>query len=105
MPERGKLTKPDQVIINAWFKEKYPEGMRCSCAKPEADWVLGESVVASPTFTGGFNLGGSVYPQIQLMCSNCGYTRYFNAIYVGILKTETDSSPQEQEERNAKQTS
>lgn len=32
----------------------------------------------------GMNLGGTIYPQIQVICTNCGHTQYFNAIIMGI---------------------
>lgn len=105
MPEKGMLTNPDREIVFFWFDKNFPKGMPCICGALDIDWDLGETVVSPLVFTGAFNLGGPVYPQIQLTCSNCGHTRYFNAIYVGIMESESDSSPQKKEDHNVKQSS
>jgi hypothetical protein len=39
--------------------------------------------------TGNVAVGGTIYPQMQLICTNCGFTRYFNYV---LLMTDKEPS-------------
>ena len=105
MPDQGKLTDQDFESVKAWFKRKFPSGMMCVCGFPNVDWVVGQTVVTPLKYTGGIDLGGPVYPQIHLACSNCGHTRYFNAIQAGLIEPSSTKSTEKQEEQDVKQPS
>lgn len=46
---------------------------------------LAPDIVTPMTFTpGGVSIGGSSYPQAMIVCSNCGHTRYFNLVALGV---------------------
>ena len=41
---------------------------------------------------GNFVVGGrvSVFPVLAVSCKSCGYTHYFNAILIGVVKKQED---------------
>jgi len=72
-----------QVAIN-WIKAKSPE-MTCECCGKK-DWQLGKDIVVPINFNGGMLQGGQIYPHFLVICSNCGNTKFFNAVITGVLK-------------------
>lgn len=63
-------------FINA----KVKEAGRCPECKELAITVADQIVSPIRLEGGNFQLGGPIYPQIMLVCTNCGNTRYFNAV-------------------------
>lgn len=48
--------------------------------------VVSDDIVTTPVFiNNGIALGGPAYPYVMLVCTNCGNTRFFNAIVSGAL--------------------
>lgn len=39
---------------------------------------------------GGITIGGRSYPQIMVVCGNCGHTSYFNLIALGAVTGQSD---------------
>ena len=90
MPDHdGLLTPEDRKKVDAWFA-KYRETARFNCPVcGAADWMLAERLVQPITLGMGMmlELGGVAgYPQIMLI-SACGYTRFANAVMVGVLES------------------
>ncbi len=61
---------------------KIPNAGNCLACGPDG---VGKVIMAdhliTPVITdigGGISLGGVNYPQLMLICRNCGFTRYFN---------------------------
>jgi len=49
------------------------------------NWSVPDDIVMPMAFTGGgLTIGGPTYPQLQIICSNCGNTKIFNAVILGI---------------------
>src|SRR5258708_1838700 len=88
MPDNeGKLTAEDVNKIQAWLAQ-YPTAAdaRCPlCASPE--WIVAEYLVQPVTLGPGnaLRLGGIGYPQVMLNSNPCGYTRFINAVIIGIV--------------------
>ena len=81
----GKLTAEETDKFQAWINEKW-HGSKICPVSGHNDWVLGDRLVAPPSIVHGkVALGGSVYPQIMMICRGCGYTIYFNAVLAGIV--------------------
>ena len=81
------LSEEDKTIIKDWMKDKWREGANCSVCGVN-NWQVGDHLVASPIApkSGGMVIGGSVYPQVMSICTNCGHTVYFNAVVIGVIE-------------------
>jgi hypothetical protein len=52
-----------------------------------AKWFLADHVVESPIITEGVRgFGAGAYPAVMLVSEPCGYTLYFNAVILGVVK-------------------
>jgi hypothetical protein len=51
------------------------------------NWELGNSVVTPTTISNGVlqTFGTQATPQVMLICTNCGNTKYFNAVKIGLF--------------------
>ena len=88
MPDAsGKLNEGDQIRVRDWLLKKAPSGFVCSVCKAN-DWVIGDHVVAAPTHGEGLILGGPTYPNVFVVCRNCGHTLYINAVVSGVLSNQ-----------------
>lgn len=88
----GSMTDAQKAKIVAWLIEKWgkgnPQGIpRCEkCNHPQMTWSVGQDIITALIFANGsVNVGGTLYPVISIMCSNCGNTHYVNAIISGII--------------------
>ncbi len=89
MPDdKGKLTDADTRAVKEWFKKRWTKDSRCFFCS-ENNWAIGEHTVAPINMSprGGINIGGPQYPQVMLICNNCGNTLYFNAPLIGIVES------------------
>lgn len=76
-----------------WLEDKWPEDRReCECCGSK-DWTVAGHLVMAALFTGEFTIGGSVYPHILVICTNCGNSKLFNAIVAGIVEAKTGLEP------------
>lgn len=75
----GKLTPDEIQTIIAWLNAKGGGNRPCPvCNNP--GWSVGSHLVTGTIFrSGGLMLGGEVYPQFFVTCTNCFYTRHFMA--------------------------
>lgn len=72
--------------VRDWIAEKC-QGLSCeACHK--SSWLLGNDIVMPIIFNGNINIGGPVYPQAMLICTNCGNTKYFNIALMGLVNKE-----------------
>lgn len=80
--EKSQLWK-DQFV--KFVNDKVPNSGLCKeCG--EKTMTVPDHIVAPPVFVdGGFALGGRSYPLIMLVCTNCGNTRFFNAVVAGAV--------------------
>jgi hypothetical protein len=83
----GKLTEEDRAKVVAWLSQ-YPKAAdsQCPlCSSPE--WMVAEYLVQPITLgpNTSLQLGGIGYPQVMLISNPCGYTRFVNAVIVGVL--------------------
>ena len=70
--------------ISEWINKKC-RNMKCECCGSKI-WNLNEHIIAPVNVqNGSLALGGSMTPQVILTCSNCGNTKYFNAVMIGLL--------------------
>ena len=60
------------------------------------NWTVSQDLITPIVMSqgGGINLGGTSYPQIQVICTTCGNTKYFNAVVLKIHE------PEKKEEKN-----
>lgn len=71
----------------AWLESKWKENRNCDfCGQNQ--WSLSQDFVTPPVFEKGIKIGGKAYPQLMLICNNCGNTKYFNAVIMGLIKEE-----------------
>ena len=81
--------KEKQQIALKWLEEKWPKGKRkCICCGKK-QWTLAEDLVMPLRFIGGqFEIYGSTYPHVLLVCTTCGHSLFFNAVKMGIVEDE-----------------
>ena len=89
MADEKKFSFDDEKQKKAmeWFENKWPEERRTCEICLQKTWTLAQDVVMPITYNNkGFQLGGPSYPQIMLICKNCGNTKYFNTVVMDIIK-------------------
>lgn len=69
----------------ALVNEKIPNSGVCKECNQKTIAVSDDMVVPPVFVNGGVAFGGPNYPQIMLVCTNCGNTRFFNAVVVGAM--------------------
>jgi hypothetical protein len=85
MPDRnGVLTAEERNRIAAQLGQK---GKNTACPVClENAWSIGEHLISAKVHMGGHLVfGGPTYPQAFIVCTNCGYVRYFMAVSLGLL--------------------
>jgi len=70
------------------INEKWKFNPHCECCGAQA-WTLPADITTSVIYEKGIMLG-KAYPQIQVICSNCGNTKFFNAMILGIVDSEKE---------------
>lgn len=86
MPDtQGKLTQAEIQAVQAWMT-KQGTGLHICPVCSSGQWTIGEFIVQPLVVSGGGvpQMGGIGYPNVLLL-SPCGYTRYMNAVIMGIL--------------------
>lgn len=99
MPDKdGKLTDEDRNKVIAWLGQ-YPPALGANSPCPicgSTTWMIGEYLVQpitlGPNIT--IQLGGPSYPQVMLISVPCGYTRFINAVIMGILQPDKEKDLQ-----------
>jgi C4-type Zn-finger protein len=85
MAEPKKLTSEQRAKVAAWI-ESHAKGRCPVCGN--ANWHLAADFVEIRPHYDNVFLGGKVYPQVLLSCSNCAYALMFNAVMIGVLESE-----------------
>lgn len=87
VPEPPKAPWKERFV--SFINEKVPNSGICKECGQKAI-VVSDDLVTTPVFqNGGIMLGGPTYPQVMLVCTNCGFTRFFNAM----VSKVTDGAP------------
>ena len=98
MPNKeGKLTDEEKKQAKDWIEKKWqPLQRNCpSCGVPDS-WVIADHLVSPPIYRGGdILIGGASYPQLMLVCMNCAFTFYFNAIVMGLFSVAEEEETAE----------
>ena len=69
-----------------WLNKKWLN-KKCECCGNN-NWDTADFLVAPLRFEGSMTIGGKIMPQVVATCSNCGNTKYFNAVMMNILVKE-----------------
>jgi len=72
-----------------WLKKKWGNNRKCEVCK-ETNWIIQDFLSVPPRFEGGISIGGSVSPNVTLICKNCGNTKFFNAGMMGLLTSKEE---------------
>lgn len=101
MPGEGKLTGEQIRKARQWLVSKCPE-FKCPLCGSKAVEVH-ERVVELRTFNlGKLVIGGDVFPNILVICEQCGCSTLINAIMAGVIDPSSEKTPSEPENHNAK---
>ena len=65
-------------------------------------WQINDTVFELPEFQGGDIVIGSgkLFPVVPIMCPNCGYTFFLNAIISGAIKPQDKQEGKENADQN-----
>lgn len=100
MPDKdGKLTDEDRQKVIAWVT-KYPQAEHSVCPIcGTGNWMIAEYMVQPLTIGAqlGLQLGGIGYPLIMLISNPCGYTRFLNAVMIGLVPSNRDTAEKKTE--------
>lgn len=89
---KNNLDEQKKKIALDWLGEKWPINKRVCDVCGHSQWNLAEDIIAPMAFSeGSIMLGGRSYPQLMVICTNCGNTKYFNAVMIGLVKGEQDA--------------
>ncbi len=87
MPDNNKypFSKEKQEKAIKWLEEKW-KNKQCECCG-ENDWEVLDHLVTPVRYDeSGISLSNvRLIPQIIIVCINCGYTKYFNSVIMGIV--------------------
>lgn len=86
----GKLSPEEFQKVLQWVNTRWKPHVPCEMCGAMHSWSVAD-LVNSPVNLGAgknFYLGGPNYPQVQVICANCGNTKFLNAILVGIIPPE-----------------
>lgn len=81
----SELSVETREKIIAALNQRFPNSALCTCCGKSGLGLANHFV--TPTIIqpgGGVMLGGMSYPQIMLICTNCGFTRHHNAVVLGV---------------------
>jgi hypothetical protein len=94
----GTVLTPEQTAkAIQWLRANWGDARECPFHGP-TNWEVGNILVATVGFTrGGLQVGGSTYPSFVVICGQCGFTVFVNAIKAGIVKAP-EVPPAEPEE-------
>lgn len=79
----AEVTRED---IAALEKKLSSKGINLTCPICRAQsWEAFGHIVAPLTYSpGAFSLGGTTYPTLNLVCTNCGAVQAFSAVLLGL---------------------
>ena len=73
--------------FNEWLTEHSWELPQCPVSKT-SNWQLAPNLVEFRQYHGGSMvvIGTKVYPAAMVICTDCGYTMFFNAVVAGFTE-------------------
>jgi hypothetical protein len=83
------LPKSDLDRILDHLNRKWITRRECPICMTAA-WEIGQHATAQVTLAGvdgAMVIGGPVYPEVPVVCKNCGYTIRFNLVAMGLAKS------------------
>lgn len=88
MTNNNFFSKEKQEQALKWLKEKADLNSRACEICQSKEWILIEDLIMPLRFTkgGGILLGGACYPHVLITCNNCGNSKIFNAVKMGLLE-------------------
>jgi predicted nucleic-acid-binding Zn-ribbon protein len=87
MPDdAGNLTATEFVLFERWLDSHWRKPHPCPVCGTDG-WGTGGQIVVPITMGSNSSLrvGGQIVPQVFVLCHNCGYTMFFNAVLIGLL--------------------
>ncbi|EEZ95964.1 hypothetical protein [Legionella longbeachae] len=87
--DKSYFSKELQDKALAWINSKWLI-KNCEICQT-SQWELANFIVAAPRFEGGIIIGGPIAPHVMVMCKNCGNTKFFNAVIMGLIKEHKES--------------
>ena len=90
------LTMEQMKWIEDYFKAHWSKPIVCP-VEGHIDWQIGAHLVIPPIWRAetGMSMGGISYPHVMIICKKCGYTMFFNAIWLGLLKQDKGATPKQ----------
>ena len=99
--EEGILSQEERAVVAAWINQKWDQRPKLCPVSGETTWVIGRHIVAPVTQGVSGLTGGATYPLVQLICRDCAYTMLFNAVMIGIISGDTESTEEQEAETDA----
>jgi hypothetical protein len=89
MPDSdGRLNFREQDEVKYWVSNHGPLLTCPVCSR--AAWAVAEYLIDMRNVNGANYSGQSVsYPAALVVCDNCGYTMYFNAVRIGLVRGDS----------------
>lgn len=88
-PPSSKLSPEQRQTFLNWMSSKAPLIGKCPLCNAR-EWSLIEEIIELRPFHGGsMVVGGPTYPNVGVICNNCGNTQLVNAVVSGVLKSIT----------------
>lgn len=75
-----------QKKVTTWLENKWPNKV-CDICNSQ-NWSVVDFISAPSRYEKGLVLGGKIAPQITVVCNNCGNTKFFNAVVIGLIEPE-----------------
>jgi len=96
-PEKEMPLSP-QDQFQQWLESKWKGDSKCPICLEE-NWVLGEMFAQVDQHMRARLGSGKVFPLAVIFCTTCGYARFFNAIFAGLVEPRRmpgEASPPEE---------
>lgn len=86
----ASLTREEKKRFADWLNER---GVKSCPMCTKRNWSVGDHLVAPVSYADGAPATGiTTYPQVMLVCGNCAYTAFYNAVVVGLIRPEGGKS-------------
>lgn len=81
-----KPNQKQEEATKAWIEKKATkESSKCPVCG-HRQWMAADYLIRASTYSPGVAvMGGPSYVYAQITCANCGYTRLFNAVVMGLV--------------------
>ncbi len=85
----GKLSEDEKIKLRQKIDGLWRGSAKNCPICGSNQWLIGEHVVESPIITEGVRgFGAGAYPSVMLISQPCGYTLYFNAVILGVIRKQ-----------------